>query len=306
VGFTLRENLIRYKFYIRMREWRDLASAAGGLVTEFKPEAERFVESLIDRSPYTMESYRLQLRRLQRLVNHAPLECVTVTELVEGLRKYRETHSLGSMISMVAALKGFLRFVGRDHDVAKVPKFSRRRWLPPEPPSPEQLDLVLERATLREAALILMFYSTGARPGEVFGDRKLARPPVHAQDVDWDNGKVRVVGKGGYPDYLVFWLRRDQTLAILCEFAGSNPARPLFPFGYGLGKKLVRDAGRRIGVRLCFSLLRHACATSLLKQGVDSAYVNRQLRHVRFDTTRRYLDLTKHDLIARAKEREWR
>jgi len=290
-----------------------LVSAAGGLVTEVKPEAERFVESLIDRSPYTRESYRLQLRRLQRLVNPSPLEYATMPELIEGLRKYRETHSLGSMISMVAALKGFLRFVGRDYDVAKVPKFSRRRWLPPEPPSPEQLDLVLERATLREAALILMFYSTGARPGEVFGDHLLGKPPIRVGDVDWDNGKVRIIGKGGYPDYLVFWLRRSQTIAMLRKYCGlemrnqvAQVGYPLFPFGYGLGKKLVREAGRRVGVELCLRLLRHACATSLLRQGVDSAYVNRQLRHVRFDTTRRYLDLTKHDLIARAREREWR
>lgn len=54
------------------------------------------------------------------------------------------------------------------------------------------------------------------------------------------------------------------------------------------------------------SLLRHADATSLLKQGAGLMYVNRHLRHVRLDTTKRYLSVTKQDLITRAREREWR
>jgi len=75
-----------------------------------------------------------------------------------------------SLHSYCAALKQYLRFVGRGEDADRLPSFSCV-WTPPEPPTPEQIDKVLESATLTERALILAFYSTSARSAELLGNR---------------------------------------------------------------------------------------------------------------------------------------
>jgi site-specific recombinase XerD len=151
-----------------------------------------------------------------------------------------------------------------------------------------------------------MFYSTGARAAELMGDRSVRRPPVFVDDVDWEEGRIRIIGKGGNVDCLVFWNRRDETIATLREWLNGRVAGPLFPFSDRYARRLVQRAGARVGVKLWPHLLRHAGITNLIRQNGNLGYVNVHARHVRLDTTKRYLHLTKPDLIRLAQEREWR
>jgi site-specific recombinase XerD len=270
---------------------------------DWRTPTHQFLDSLLDCSPHTFNNYARALRRFEGLVG--PLHLAPLDEILQVIRVMKEKYAKSSLHSYCAALRQFLRFIGREDDAARIPRFNSR-WLPPEPPTPEQIDKVLKYATLTERALILTFYSTGARCAEIMGDHDPAKSPVHLHDIDWGEGRIRIIGKGGHADYLVFWLRRDETIATLLEWLNGRQAGPLFPFCDRYTRRLVRRAGARVGVKLWPHLLRHACATSLLRQGADSALVNSHLRHIRFDTTRRYLQVTKQDLIARAREREWR
>ena len=274
------------------------------LGVDSRPTTERFLDSLLDYSPHTVENYRRGLRRFQELLP-CEIEFATLDELRQAIAIMKARFAPASLHSYCAALRQFLRFVGREEDADQLPSFSYV-WTPPEPPTPEQIDAVLAQSTLTEKALILAFYSTGARSSEIMGDRNPYRPPVFVDDIDWQEGRIRIIGKGGNADYLVFWLRRNETISTLKEWLNGRASGPLFPFTDSYARRLVRRAGIRAGVRLYPHLLRHACATSLLRQGADSALVNSHLRHARMDTTRRYLTITKQDLIARAKEREWR
>jgi len=267
---------------------------------------ERWLDTLLDYSPYTVDNYRQLLTRLDHVLGF-PIEHANLDDLLKAIRWFKEVRGYAgsSMKSLCAALRSFLRFVGRNADADEIPTFSTR-WLPPEPPTPEQIDEVLRYATLKEQALILAFYSTAARSGELLGDTKTRRPPVCIEDIDWHDGRIRIIGKGGHADYLIFWIRRDETIRTLLERLNGRQVGPLFPFCDSYARRLVRNAGRRVGVKLYPHLLRHACATSLLRQGVDCALVSTHLRHVRLDTTKRYLSITKHDLIARAREKDWR
>jgi integrase len=200
-----------------------------------------------------------------------------------------------------------LRWIGRKEDAEKIPKFNSD-WIPPDPITPEQLDQILKFSTLTEKALILTFYSTGARSSEILGNRRYPDrfPPVFVENIDWNEGKIRIIAKGGYIDYLVFWLRRNETIETLKEWLNGRTSGPLFPFCDRLARRYIVRAGARVGIRLYPHLLRHSSAISLLKQGADCVLVNSHLRHKRLDTTKQYLKIVKSDLIEKAKEKEWR
>ncbi len=271
---------------------------------DFKPTTERFIDSLLDYSPHTVSNYSRGLRRFSELLP-CDIEFATLDELRQAVSIMKTCFKPSSLHSYCAALRQYLRFVGRGEDADQLPSFSCI-WTPPEPPTPEQLDEVLDQATLTEKALILTFYSTGARSAELLGDRSVGKPPVMLEDIDWGEGRIRIIGKGGCVDYLIFWLRRDEVISTLKEWLNGRTLGPLFPFCDRLVRRYVTRAGARVGIKLYPHLFRHACATSLLRQGADSMLVGSHLRHARPETTRRYLTVTKQDLIARAREREWR
>lgn len=272
----------------------------------FEPpdQTQRFLDSMLDYSPHTVSNYARGLHRFAEVLPR-DIEFATLDELRQAVALLKTRLAPASLHSYCAALKQYLRFVGRGEDADQLPSFSCV-WTPPEPPTTEQLDAVLDQATLTERALILAFYSTAARSCEILGDRSVGKPPVFVEDINWNEGRIRIVGKGGCQDYLIFWLRRDETISTLREWLNGRAVDPLFPFCDRYARRLVNRAGQRVGVKLYPQLLRHACAISLLRQGADSMLIGAHLRHVRPETTRRYLTITKHDLIRLSREREWR
>jgi integrase/recombinase XerD len=74
---------------------------------------------------------------------------------------------------------------------------------------------------------------------------------------------------------------------------------------------LVRRRGQAIGLRVSPHLLRHACATHLLRGGADIRHIQELLGHRRLDTTALYTrieirDLRQALLRAHPRERAWR
>lgn len=160
---------------------------------------------------------------------------------------------------------------------------------------------------IRDKAILEMFYSTGIRLEE------MARLSVH--DVDPRNGFVRVTrGKGAKErvvpmgakacDYVREYLQkvraqwsrqsRDERALWLSSFA---PHRPL-------KKQLiavrVRDYGRAAGLNKSASphVWRHTCATHLVANGGNIAYVQRLLGHRSLNTTQIYTRTTLPEIKA--------
>jgi site-specific recombinase XerD len=142
-----------------------------------------------------------------------------------------------------------------------------------------------------------MFYSTGIRAGE------MTRLTVF--DVDYKNGFVRVtrgkfakdrvvpLGKKAC-DYVREYLQR-----VRGEWSKENrderalwinaiaPHRPMSQQAIDL---VVRDAARAAGLtrNVRPHVLRHTCATHLVANGANLAYVQRLLGHRSLSTTQRY------------------
>jgi len=265
---------------------------------------EAYLNTLVNHSPATVKVYRAYLRMLQDLLP-APLENAGLDDLCAALNRFSSRYSSSAYAVCKAALRGFLGYLGRE-DLRRRIRNTPPHWLPRRGPTQEELDSVLERCDLRERAIILTLYSTGARLGEIFGNRAAKRPPARVEDIDWRAGTIRVIQKGGDPGYVAFFLRRTEALRTLRQFLGFRTRGPIFEIGPNHACRLVRRAGARVGLRLTPHLLRHACVRSMREQGIDLFTINSQLRHRKLEMTLRYAQVDRLELIRLAEKTEWR
>lgn len=145
----------------------------------------------------------------------------------------------------------------------------------------------------RDRAVILLLARLGLRAADV-RDLRLG-------ELDWSQGKVRVMGKGRCETQLP--LPQDAGDAILHYLSNHRPAiddehvflrvyAPITPLpSSGPISKLVRRAILRAGVKapsMGAHVLRHSAATEMLRQGASLDVIGAVLRHRRVDTTAHY------------------
>ena len=279
---------------------------------------ERYLTSLSGKSPYTVSTYRDVLSRLRDNLN-VPLEHATVPELHASLFEFSQYYSRGRLRIAKSALRGFLKYTGKKDWLAYFPN-PRIKWLPPSGPKPNEIDRVLAACENNlEYAVVLVSYSLGGRPGAIFGDKKAGKPPAMVEDIDWENGTIRVIDKGFKPRVLVFQQRRRQTLETLHRYLNGRTFGPIFPLTRSGAYKMLVKIGARAGLNkpildgkrqknrnLCSNLLRHACGQNMYRQSRDIFLVQGQHGHGDIRDTLVYVQISQMDLIERAREREWR
>lgn len=153
---------------------------------------------------------------------------------------------------------------------------------------------------LRDRAILELFYSSGLRRSELTAlklyDLNAADPslkvrgkglkrsggaakertvPVGLKAMDWIKKYLEI-----RPHYLIN--PREQSL-----FISMNSGRPLAPVWIN---QMVREYAKSSGInkRITPHILRHTCATHLLKNGADIRYIQQLLGHTHVDTTRIY------------------
>ena len=152
---------------------------------------------------------------------------------------------------------------------------------------------------LRDRALLMLLYNTGARVQEI--------ADLRVGDVDLDGPlRVRLHGKGDKWRVCPIWpetaallkqletvTQQDKTLALFI----SHHRQPLTRFGiYKLVKRHttmlrpIRSNSQRHGISP--HVFRHSTAVSLLEAGVDVNVIRSWLGHVSLDTTNRYAEIT--------------
>lgn len=218
-------------------------------------------------------------------------------------RASRHGHSRAK--SVVNAVRMFLRFlVAYGHCppdlVAAVPRLAQ--WKLSALPryisanDVERLVAVCHPATApgsRDRAVILLLARLGLRAGDV---RQL-----RLADIDWPQGRFRVMGKGRCETWLP--LPQDVGDAILHYLEHFRPVidddhvflsvhAPLGPLrSSGPISKLVRRAIQRAGIAapsMGAHVLRHSAATEMLRQGVSLDVIGAVLRHRCIESTAHY------------------
>ncbi|MGA2248424.1 MAG: tyrosine-type recombinase/integrase [Verrucomicrobiota bacterium] len=154
---------------------------------------------------------------------------------------------------------------------------------------------------IRDKAVLEMFYSTGIRLAE------MARLSIH--DADYRNGFVRVTkGKGGKDRVVPLGRKacdytREYLQKVRSEWSKANrderalwlsSKHPHGPLKSQAIEVMVKQYGRKAGLQTNITphVWRHTCATHLVADGANIAYVQRLLGHRSLRTTQIYTRTT--------------
>jgi integrase/recombinase XerD len=229
----------------------------------------------------------------------------TVTADLAGawVRSLGRRTAAASQARKLAALRMFARFLVRERmrpdDFTQLltgPRLSRRL---PDSLSPAEAGRLLasasgrDPASLRDRAVLELFYSSGLRVSE------LARLTV--QQIDLQDGFARVFGKGSKErvvpigakarDALEAWIasgrphfvrRRTRSEIFLSRLGGALSRVAVW--------SIVKKHARRAGIAKAVKphLLRHTFATHLLSGGADLRAIQEMLGHASIATTQIY------------------
>jgi site-specific recombinase XerD len=170
----------------------------------------------------------------------------------------------------------------------------------------EEVEMLLRRLpshgrhALRDRALFLLLYNTGARVQEI-ADLRIEHLDLESQP------RVRLHGKGDKWRVCPLWSHTVDAITRLLRETSTvpSPTRPLFISNgergltrFGLYKIIRRHAdplrveraapaGRHIGPHV----FRHTAAVHLLESGVDVNVIRAWLGHVSLETTNRYAEI---------------
>jgi len=245
---------------------------------------------------------------------HGSVGLITGADVTRFLLAECERVSAASAGVTVSGLRSLLRYLAScglaDLGLAEaVPAVAHWRdaHLPGFPP-PVEVDLLLASVNregligARDYAVLLLLARLGLRAVEV------AR--LRTGDVDWRAGVITIDGKGHQrgrlpvPDdvgeALVSYLTRRA--ASRTDRVFLTPRAPVRPIEAAGVRSIVRRAYRRAGLQpVAAHQLRHALASSMVREGASLVAVGQVLRHRHLESTRIYakVDLERLRLAAR-------
>lgn len=236
----------------------------------------------------------------------ADLTSDRVLRFLRHLEEVRDNH-VSTRNQRLAAVHTFFEYIaGRAPEMfaecQRVAAIPTKRTPPPETRFLERDELAAllaqlptaGRFALRDRALLIFLYNTGARVQEV--------ADLRVEHVDLERGpRVRLHGKGDKWRTCPLW---DETARLLRPFVlererdapvfTSAVRRPLTRFGI---YKIVRrhaasvDLGQSTRRRISPHVFRHTTAVHLLEAGVEVNVIRGWLGHVDLATTNRYADI---------------
>jgi integrase/recombinase XerD len=276
--------------------------------------------------PASVRSYRDTIRLLllftaaarRRKITRLTLEDLTFEQVLAFLRHLEQERGnhIRSRNQRLAALHSFFEYVATRspemlaacQQVAAIPA---KRVPPPETRFLEQDEVQAllaglpstGRLALRDRALILFLYNTGARVSEAAG--------VRAGHFDLGGHPlVRLHGKGGKWRTCPLWQQTARTLTALIASLDPAPGpdsaiftshgRPLTRSGI---YKIVRRHtcgfdDPRTGRKITPHTFRHTAAVHLLEAGVEVNVIRGWLGHADLSTTNRYAEINTRAKLA--------
>jgi site-specific recombinase XerD len=151
----------------------------------------------------------------------------------------------------------------------------------------------------RDFTIMLTILDTAARLSEVAN--------LSIDDVDVDNGYLKVMGKGGKERYIPFGQKVAKALLKYKVKHRPNPlatgrfflTRSGEPLNPGRIEKIVSGYGRKAGLARCYPhKLRHTSSVLYLRNGGDPFSLQKKLGHSSLTMTRHYANLADSDVRA--------
>ncbi len=277
--------------------------------TEMAQEFRLFLSAERGLAPGSVEQYGIVANRFLSEKfgdDRLSLSKLTASDVTLFVKRHAHQHSPSHARNTVKGMRSFLRYLHYKHLVETdlshtVPKVAFWSFsILPKFISPEQVRQVLRhcdrttRRGRRDYAILLLLARLGLRAGEV------AR--LNLEDIDWENARITVLGKGEQQAQLP--LPADAGKAIAAYLRHGRPrcsCRRLFICAYapirGFGaaasvSDIVKGALAKAGVlvrgRKGAHLLRHGLATGMLRKGASLDEIGEVLRHKSRQTTAIY------------------
>lgn len=290
-----------------------------------RSQIERFLDHLsVERglSPNTVSAYRRDLARYEEFLAKKGIrdaarstDAVVAAFVAQVSRSKTKTDgkpfrasTVARALASVRALHVFLLREGESGDdpAAGVvrPKVPRNL---PRPLSVDEVDRLLAApqgdapASLRDRAALEILYGSGVRISELIG--------LDVDDVDLEDGSIRVLGKGGKERVVPMG-----TYARKAVEAYRTRARPALASKRSRSALFLNQRGGRLSRQGCAMILRahvtragikkrvtphtlrHSFATHLLEGGADVRVVQELLGHASVATTQIYTLVTQQHL----------
>jgi site-specific recombinase XerD len=266
-------------------------------------------------SPHTVRAYRDTLKLFLTFISRGrsiadlQLDDLTADQVVGFLQHLEEVRHNGRATrnGRLAALRSFFGHVLRQ-DPTRAQQYNRVLTIPSKKhrPScasylePAEVRLLLAQPDrqkaqgIRDHALLLFLYNTGARISEALSvrmsDMCLIRPR-----------QVRLHGKGGRDRICPLW---KETVEAIRRLRTAPPPDAVL-FRNARGQPLTRDGAAYLldkytqaaavhlpnlrNRRVTPHTLRHSCAVTLLQAGMDVVVIRDYLGHATVATTNRYI-----------------
>ena len=278
----------------------------------------RYLKNERNASELTIKSYREDLTILIEYLTDTLGSCPAPDSLTPlDLRSYvAALHEAGyaksSVARRLASLRSFFRFAQReglcDSNPAKPLRNPRRERKLPHFLSGREVGKLLlappksEPMGLRDRAILETLYSAGLRVSELVG--------MNYEDVDLDEGYVRVRGKGRRErlaplgSHAVRAIKRWSAASSRLKFKKKRDPQAVFLNKFG-SRITTRSIGRMLEKYLKLTgldqrtsphTLRHSFATHLLERGADIRSVQELLGHKSLVTTQIYTHLSTSNL----------
>lgn len=251
----------------------------------------------------TLLNYRHHLIDVLKSLGDDPTK-FTAAKLRTFILKGTHSNKIEVSKTRITATRMFLRYListnrcesNLEHAIPKVAYWrlsTLPKYLPPE--DIESIVSVYESITelgARNRAIILLLVRLGLRAGEVAG--------LNIDDIEWQNGTLKVMGKNRREVRLP--LPQDVGDALHYYLSSARPVvdsgrvfiravAPRIAITRSVPKYVAAQAIRQAGIvapSYGAHILRHSAATSLLRQGSSLQVVGELLRHASIETTAHY------------------
>jgi len=212
------------------------------------------------------------------------------------LRTHAEkNYSIKSLYNLILALKSFLRFLERE-DLVKSLKLPKLPKSLPKALTKEEIRRLIDAAdNLRDKLIIILFYATGLRVSEMRN--------LNVEDINFEDEFLIVRQGKGRKDRVVPLPKKviellKQYLKWRDEYYLNKKENALFlnkngkRMSYEYIEKIVRNVGKKAGIKVTCHMLRHSFATHMLENGADIRVIQEILGHEKLSTTQIYTKVT--------------
>lgn len=161
--------------------------------------------------------------------------------------------------------------------------------------TPEQCETLMAFLSPPAKRCFLLLLHLGLRAGELFGDKRKGRRPMHVEDVDWESDAVLVFSnreEGETKGHSERWIPLDDVTRAIFREAGTGPA--VGNVEYWWFRDQIEKAAQRSGMgHATVHQLRHSFCSMNIQAGVPEAVVSAWLGHKDSQITKRYTHLNR-------------